>query len=112
MASPRQRLPLPATLGGDRGAKGDVTAMSAACMRWFAPENETPVSLQPPGHVYSSSASTASPSSDAKWTSARLDSNSRWLIPEQFCLRNDFSIRVLHIIIQKNGARTTRYTLP
>ena len=46
-----QRLPLPTALGGDRGAKGDVTAMSAPCMCLFAPENETPVSLQPPGHV-------------------------------------------------------------
>lgn len=46
-----QRLPLPTALGGDRGAKGDVTAMSAPCMCLFAPENETPVSLQPPGRV-------------------------------------------------------------
>ncbi len=46
-----QRLPLPTALRGDRGAKGDVTAMSAPCMCLFAPENETPVSLQPPGHV-------------------------------------------------------------
>lgn len=46
-----QRLPLPTTLRGDRGAKGDVTAMSVPCMCLFAPENETPVSLQPPGHV-------------------------------------------------------------
>lgn len=46
-----QRLPLPTALGGDRGAKGDVTGMSAPCMCLFAPENETLVSLQPPGHV-------------------------------------------------------------
>lgn len=46
------RSPLPASLGGDGGgAKGDVTAMSAPCMCLFAPENETLVSVQPPGHV-------------------------------------------------------------
>lgn len=51
MASPAQRLPLPTALRADRGAKGDVTAMSAPCMCLFAPENETPISLVPPGHV-------------------------------------------------------------
>lgn len=51
---PRHRRggPCPPPSGGDGGeAKGDVTAMSAACMCLFAPENETLVSLQPPGHV-------------------------------------------------------------
>lgn len=47
----KEVAPAHSALGGDRGAKGDVTAMSAPCMCLFAPENETPVSLRPPGHV-------------------------------------------------------------